>query len=624
MEFKWQHPEFLVLGPALFVLVIAAAAIFHHWRKRSWHTLGLDPKQNRKSFGAIRFFTKHTLLALSFLFLGLSLANLQMGGQKQKVNRRGTDVIFALDVSRSMLAEDIAPSRLAKAKLLISRTLKTLQGDRVGIVAYAGSAYPALPITTDYVAAKMALNAADPDGVPSQGTNLAAALEYAFGYFNPASPAGRYVVVLTDGEDHEALDGLQMPDYPINIILVGLGTQSGGPIPISKSSTGTTYKKDKDGEVVITKRDEKVLANLMDDLNAKYLDGNRTEQAIKGIASFIEGGDKAEIEEEIAIDYDPQFQWFLIPGVLLLFFYLILPNKVGNPFKYGPLALFLLFASSGYAQVQDSLPAPPVQGSAWQYDQNINAGIEAAELGQSAEAIRRLAEAVEMDPERFEGWYNLGTTLLDAGNTEQGEAALKQAVATAKDAQQEGDALFNLGNAAFDGQRFEEALNYYKESLVRDPSRKDAQYNYSRALEQLQQQQNQEQQQDQDKQDDQQQDEQENEDKEEPQNDKDEPQEKNPEDDQSKEQEDQEQNSGSDGEENRDEQENNQGDPSDNGESENSEKNEPEPGGEATAKMTPEEIQGLLEAIQRAEEQTAEKVMAKKSKGNKKSGEKDW
>ena len=270
MDFKWQFPELLIVGPVLFATLIFCSFLFHNWRKKVWRILGLaySSAKLKKSFGSVRFFTKYTLLALSMLFLGLSLASLQMGGQKQKVNRKGTDVVFALDVSRSMLAEDIAPNRLDKAKLLISRTLGHLSGDRVGLIAYAGSAYPALPITTDYVSAKIALDAANPNAVPSQGTNLAAALEYAFGYFNPASPSGRFIIVFTDGEDHEELEGLELPEFPVQILFVGLGTQSGGPIPIQKTRSGTIYKKDKKGKVVITRRDEKILSKLMEEIGA--------------------------------------------------------------------------------------------------------------------------------------------------------------------------------------------------------------------------------------------------------------------------------------------------------------------------------------------------------------------
>ena len=612
MEFKWQHPEYLWLGPALFVLVLLCAILFHRWRKKAWNALGLDHQIESKQFAAARFFTRYTLLALSLLFLGLSLANLQMGGQKQKINRKGTDVIFALDVSRSMLAEDVAPSRLDKAKLLISKTLGILGGDRVGIVAYAGSAYPALPITTDYVAAKMALNAANPNAVPSQGTNLAAALEYSFAYFNPASPAGRFVVVFTDGEDHEALEGLDLPDFPVQILLVGLGTESGGPIPIKKNGRGVTYKKDRSGEVVITQRDEKQLGELMKELEASYLDGNQTQPAINGIQAFIEGGDKADISEEIAIDYDPQFQWFLMPALLFLLLYLLLPNKIGNPLKYLSIAL-LLSSSTLYGQQVDSIEFAQASGDAYTYYQAIKDGNQLQKEGNLESAAKEYAKAVQMNPEGFEGWYNLGSTLLKGGMAEEGEQALKESLNSAENDEQLSNTLHNLGDAAYDAQRYEEALNYYKESLLRNPTRPDAQYNFNRAFEKLQQQQNKDQNEEQQQEDQQE--------KDPPKQDKDDPQNEDPKDDNAKDKQEQNDQSGNEGEKNKDEQKQDNGEPQDSKDGKN---NKPEEGGESKAKMTPEQIKGLLEAIQRAEEKTAEKANAKKAKGKKKSGEKDW
>ena len=234
MEFKWQHTEWLYAAPLLLLVVIISAVFFQRWRHKVWRILGLSDRSQHASaaLSKARFYTRYTFLAVAVAFLCISLANLQMSGQTTQVKRQGADVVFALDVSRSMLAEDLTPSRLEKAKLLISRTVDQLGGDRVGIIAYAGSAYPALPITTDYAAAKMALRAASPDAVPSQGTNLAAALAYATDYFNPASPAGRFVIVLTDGEDHEDLTaGSADPALPVQTMLVALGTTSGGPIP---------------------------------------------------------------------------------------------------------------------------------------------------------------------------------------------------------------------------------------------------------------------------------------------------------------------------------------------------------------------------------------------------------
>ena len=504
MDFKWQFPELLIVGPVLFATLIFCSFLFHNWRKKVWRILGLaySSAKLKKSFGSVRFFTKYTLLALSLLFLGLSLASLQMGGQKQKVNRKGTDVVFALDVSRSMLAEDIAPNRLDKAKLLISRTLGQLSGDRVGLIAYAGSAYPALPITTDYVSAKMALDAANPNAVPSQGTNLAAALEYAFGYFNPASPAGRFIIVFTDGEDHEELEGLELPEFPVQILFVGLGTQSGGPIPIQKTRSGTIYKKDKKGEVVITRRDEKILSTLMEEIGANYIDGNRTDEAIKLVQDFILTGEQAAISEEIAIDYEPQFQWFLFPALLFLLLYVLLPNKIGNPTKYGALIL-LLACSSLKAQNADTLQSSPTikEGSAHDYYKSIKQGNKLAQEDNSSTASQEFLNATAMNPEGFEGWYNLGTSLLKEGKTDEAKNALKESLRRTKSKNKKSDALYNLGDAAFDQEAYEEAVNYYKESILQNPSRTDAQYNYNRAYEKLMQQQKQQDQSESQKQD---------------------------------------------------------------------------------------------------------------------------
>ena len=610
MDFKWQFPELLFVGPVLFITLIFFSLVFHNWRKKVWRTLGLAFSSSKliKTFGSVRFFTRHTFLALSLLFLGLSLANLQIGGQKQKVNRKGTDVVFALDVSRSMLAEDITPTRLDKAKLLISRTLDQLSGDRVGLVAYAGSAYPALPITTDYVAAKMALDAANPNTVPYQGTNLAAALEYAFNYFNPASAAGRFIIVFTDGEDHEKLDGLELPEFPVQILFVGLGTQSGGPIPIKRTRTGIIYKKDKKGEVVITRRDEKILSTLMKEIGANYIDGNRTDEAVKLIQDFILTGEQAAISEEIAIDYDPQFQWFIMPALLFLLLYVLLPSKIGNPTKYGTLIL-LLAVTSVKAQNTDTLQSSPIvrAGSAHDYYRSIKEGNKMAQENNSITASQEFLNSTAIDPKGFEGWYNLGSSLLKEGKVDEAKNALNESLSRTQNKDKISDALYNLGDAAFDQEAYEEALNYYKESIIQNPSRTDAQYNYNRAYERLMQQQQQKEEEQESKE--------EQGEKDAPKSDKEDSQDQSPDDDKAEKKENQSGKNGDQDEENKDK----QGDPEDNNEGKKEEEN-----GASHGNMTPEEIKGLLEAIQRAEEKTAKKANTKNAKGKKKSGEKDW
>ena len=622
MDFKWQHTEWLYAAPLLLLAIVVSAVLFQRWRQKAWQILGINDRSKRTvaSLSTARLYTRYAFLALAVAFLCLSLANLQMSGQTAEVKRQGADVVFALDVSRSMLAEDLTPSRLEKAKLLISRTVDQLGGDRVGIIAYAGSAYPALPITTDYAAAKMALRAASPDAVPSQGTNLAAALDYATEYFNPASPAGRFVIVLTDGEDHEDLAaGSADPTLPVQTMLVGLGTTSGGPIPMRRTSRGTTYKKDNNGEVVITKRDLEKLSSIGRSLGATVVDGNNTDPALKAIQDFISGGDKADINEEIAINYESQFQWFLFPALLFLILYLLLPAHTGRQVK-GMWVILLLFVSHPalHAQEVDSLTITATEDwSRHDYGKRIREGNENFENGDLSGAAQAFAEAATAEPDAFEPLYNLGSTLMAAGEAEQAANVLLKSAQNTEDPLTQSDALYNAGNAFMAAEKYQEAVGAYAESLRKNPSQKDAVYNLNRAVEQLKKQQQNEENQEQ-------QDDQENQEKEDPKNDQDEPQQENPEDDESKKDEPQDDQQGENdqGDQQQDEQQNDQGEPQDKDGS--GEKNSPKEGGEAKAKMTPEQIKGLLEAVQRAEEKTAEKMTAKKAKGKKKSGEKDW
>jgi len=622
MDFKWQHTEWLYAAPLLLLAIVVSAVLFQRWRQKAWQILGINDRSKRTaaSLSTARLYTRYAFLALAVAFLCLSLANLQMSGQTAEVKRQGADVVFALDVSRSMLAEDLTPSRLEKAKLLISRTVDQLGGDRVGIIAYAGSAYPALPITTDYAAAKMALRAASPDAVPSQGTNLAAALDYATEYFNPASPAGRFVIVLTDGEDHEDLAaGSADPTLPVQTMLVGLGTTSGGPIPMRRTSRGTTYKKDNNGEVVITKRDLEKLSSIGRSLGATVVDGNNTDPTLKAIQDFISGGDKADINEEIAINYESQFQWFLFPALLFLILYLLLPAHTGRKVK-GMWVILLLFVSHPalHAQEVDSLTITATEDwSRHDYGKRIREGNENFENGDLSGAAQAFAEAATAEPDAFEPLYNLGSTLMAAGEAEQAANVLLKSAQNTEDPLTQSDALYNAGNAFMAAEKYQEAVGAYAESLRKNPSQKDAVYNLNRAVEQLKKQQQNEENQEQ-------QDDQENQEKEDPKNDQDEPQQENPEDDESKKDEPQDDQQGENdqGDQQQDEQQNDQGEPQD--EDGSGEKNSPKEGGEAKAKMTPEQIKGLLEAVQRAEEKTAEKMTAKKAKGKKKSGEKDW
>ncbi|WP_430928207.1 VWA domain-containing protein [Polaribacter marinivivus] len=273
---------------------------------------------------------KLLILSLGITFLVLALVNPKMGSKLKTVKREGVDLVFALDVSRSMLAEDIAPNRLEKAKQVISKIIDNLGSDRVGVIIYAGNSYPLLPITTDHAAANMFLQNASPDLVSSQGTAINEALELAKTYYNNDEQTNRFLVIISDGEDHQEETkqmAQNLSNDGVKVYTIGVGTEKGGPIPLRESGDLVGYKKDRKGETVITKRNAEVLQNIADIANGKYIDGNITENPVKEISSIMANAQKSEFETKQFSDYKDQFQWFLGIGVFFLLLDIFLFEK---------------------------------------------------------------------------------------------------------------------------------------------------------------------------------------------------------------------------------------------------------------------------------------------------------
>ena len=264
---------------------------------------------------------KLIILLIGISFLIISLVNPKMGTKLKTVKREGVDVVFALDVSKSMLAEDIAPNRLEKAKQIISKIIDKLGSDRVGIIIYAGNSYPLLPITTDHAAANMFLQNANPDMVSSQGTAINEALELAKTYYNNDEQTNRFLIIISDGEDHQEETkqvANNLANEGVKIYTVGVGTENGGPIPMRLNGSMIGYKKNRKGETVITKRKPEVLQGIADAADGQYIDGNITEKPVKVIADIIANAEKNEFETKQFSDYKDQFQWFLALGLLFL------------------------------------------------------------------------------------------------------------------------------------------------------------------------------------------------------------------------------------------------------------------------------------------------------------------
>ena len=265
---------------------------------------------------------KFILQLLAVLAIGIALVNPKAGTKLETIKREGVDIIFAVDVSKSMLAEDIAPNRMEKAKRLVSEIINELASDRIGIIAYAAQAYPQLPITTDFGAAKMFLQGMNTDMLSSQGTAISDAIELATTYYNDEAQTNRVLFIVSDGEDHSDTGATnavyKATEAGIKIFTLGVGTEKGGPIPIKKNGIVQSLKRDAEGEVVITKRNTDTLIEIAQEGNGMYIDGDNTAAAVAEIKSQLNQMDKMAFEAKQFSDYKDQFQWFLGLGLLLL------------------------------------------------------------------------------------------------------------------------------------------------------------------------------------------------------------------------------------------------------------------------------------------------------------------
>ncbi|WP_425234962.1 vWA domain-containing protein [Ulvibacterium sp.] len=311
----------LFIIPVMIVLFL----MLQFWKKRTQKKFAdlsllkrLTPeKSDFKSYLKLLLFT----FGISFLALGL--VNPKIGSKLETVKREGVDIVFAVDVSKSMLAEDIAPNRLEKSKRLVSEIINQLASDRIGIIAYAGQAFPQLPITTDYGAAKMFLQNMNTDMLTSQGTAINEAIELATTYYDDDEQTNRVLFIISDGEDHSENSTLEAVEEAveegIRIFTIGVGKDKGAPIPLKRKGVVESLKKDAQGEVVITKLNEEILEEISDEGNGEYINGSNTEEAVEFIREQLNQMDKTEFEAKQFAEFKDQFQWFLGAGLLFLF-----------------------------------------------------------------------------------------------------------------------------------------------------------------------------------------------------------------------------------------------------------------------------------------------------------------
>lgn len=279
---------------------------------------------------------KFILLILAFTFLLLALAGPEFGVKLQESKRKGAEIIIALDVSNSMLAEDIAPSRLERSKQAISRLVDKLQADRIGLIVFAGEAYTQLPVTSDYVSAKMFLSTINPNLVPIQGTAIGEAITLASRSFSETTDADKSVIIISDGENHEdnpVEAAEEAAEKGIIVNVVGVGSTNGVPIPVTEGGQ-KSYLKDNEGNVVITKMNDKMLSEIATAGKGQFVEAYGADMGLDVIMDEVSKLKKAEYKSKQFTDYEDQYQWPLALAFLFLFIEFIILEKKNQWLKH--------------------------------------------------------------------------------------------------------------------------------------------------------------------------------------------------------------------------------------------------------------------------------------------------
>lgn len=304
----------VALGLFLWRVVWQKSVQKKFFSKRALDRLG--PNQS-----LIKSWIKFIVWALCIAALIIALVNPKLGTKIETVTRQGVDVVFAVDVSKSMLAEDVAPNRLEKSKQLVTQIINNLVGDRVGVIGYAGSAFPQVPITTDFASAKLFLNNMNTDMVSSQGTAINEAINLSKTYYNDQEQTNRVLFIVSDGEDHQEQDQDAVAAAVasgIQIYTIGVGSSAGAPIPIKRNGILQYYKRDQDNNQVITKLNAQNLQNIAEWGQGKYIDGTQTKEVVAQVQDILNAMDKTEFESKQFTDFKDQFQWFLVLALVLL------------------------------------------------------------------------------------------------------------------------------------------------------------------------------------------------------------------------------------------------------------------------------------------------------------------
>lgn len=489
--FSFQHIEYLIALAAVPLLYLFYFSIIN-WKKKAAAKIGDKQLVQAliKNYSPRRFYFKFIVIAIAFASAIIALANLRSNNGSEKITRRGTDVMIALDVSKSMLAQDVKPDRLERAKKILGKLIDKLDNDRIGLVIFAGRAYLQMPLTVDHEAAKMFIGSVTPEAVPTQGTVIADALQMCASAFDTKEKKYKSVILISDGEDHDdkaSKVATQMAGEGIVIHTIGIGSPGG--TTIIDPSTGEV-KEDEDGNAVITRLNEKELIALAEKGKGLYQLYNNTDEVVAKLKAQLNTMDQRVFAENSSANYKNYFQFFLIITLLLLIAELLIPEIRKNVNTNAVIknkvtlnkALFLLISiaipSFLYAQADKSL---------------IKKGNEAYTKNEYGKAIENYKAAADKNPGNTVAQYNLGNAFYKNNKSSDAVKAYDDFLQAAVDPVDKAKAYYNKGVVLQNSNKINECIDAYKNALKLLPGDDDARKNLQKALQQQKKQQQQQQ-----------------------------------------------------------------------------------------------------------------------------------
>ena len=487
--FQFEDPIYLYALALIPLLAILRFLLVRQQKKRLFKFGDRElVRQLMPDVSRFRPLVKFSLLLTALALLIVMIARPQFGTKINHEKRTGIETIIALDVSNSMLAEDVAPSRLDRSKMMVENLVDNFTNDKIGLIVFAGDAFIQLPITSDYVSAKMFLSSISPSMIATQGTDIAKAISMASHSFTQQEGVGKAIIVITDGEDHEggALEAAKdAKDKGMRVYILGVGSAKGAPIPTGNGD----YMKDNTGQTVMTGLNEQMCREIAQAGGGAYIHVENNSNAQDQLDHELNKLAKKEIESTVYSDYDEQFQAVGIIVLLLLIIEICILD-IKNPLlknvslfkrnkKVVAIMLTLLMSTTIQAQTDRML---------------VRHGNKQFRLGNYAEAEVSYRKAVEKNPRNAQAIYNLGNALLGQRKDSAAVSQFEQAAKLETNPIRKSQAYHNIGVICQGQKQFAQAIEAYKESLRNNPADDETRYNLELCKRQQQQQQNQNQQ----------------------------------------------------------------------------------------------------------------------------------